>query len=130
MTHRFTIQIFVIAALVSAMISPACHFMGGGKLFMALCGVQDTLALAAVPEEFKPYLLDQGQQQEPSPQKQPVEDCSFCQFAATQAGFVPDIGIIAAFFDVTKTSPIGAGATVFVSQSRTAPPARGPPVFS
>jgi hypothetical protein len=126
--HSF-IQLFVIIGLIAASLSPLCHMRGGNGLIIQICKADGSAERVAaspsyLPDEFKPFLLGENEEQPETPTIQ--KQCPFC-FFDMNLGIAPDAVLVlsrASQYDVS----IGFSSDQIRSYRRyIMPPSRGPP---
>lgn len=76
--NRALLSALMIFALVSAMISPACAFVSGGKTLIEICAADGSFKTIAVDDDQSP-ITTQTSHDKPQNHTHAVQsDCAFC----------------------------------------------------
>lgn len=121
MHKSFALHVLLIFAMVSALASPACAFVSGGKHWIEICGADGLIKTVAVSADELPYAPEQDQE---TAKKQ---GCGFClQAASAKLGAAP-MAVIKPSLSVTKIALSFRGHSLAAAPKRLAHPPRAPP---
>lgn len=124
---KFFIHFFVILALVTAGISPACAFIGGQKGWIEICASDGTVQKIRVSEDFLP--VSQDEQVPSGGHESAMDDCAFCFLSANGKSLITST-LITSKPALGGYLKIGAGSFMPETQKLSAFSARAPPVYS
>ena len=120
-------HLFVLLAIATAGISPACAFASGQKGWIEICAADGTIKRVQVSGDFLPQAGEQNEVSHHSPGV--MDDCAFC-FMTAQGKILKDDRVI--FLAVISGNYLKVTGSTYIpgDQKAISFSARGPPSIS
>ena len=125
---KLFIHILIVAAIITAGISPACAFISG-KNYIEICNADGQVKKIALPADKNPLAnLDTSSSNHSSDHKL-KDDCGFC-FASSHSKALKNVVLVLEKPQFNRFINVGSGTFILKGQSNYGFLARAPPLSS